>query len=177
MDQHWLEYCLVTCSVTSHYLNQWMLFVNKIIGTNFIEIWMKIWQFSYKKGKERILKISRPFCLDVLSQMLMRWKRTPDISLNIYLDIFPCFLMISVVCHPTHSEINQVTWWRHQMAAFSALLALCAGNSPVTGQFPAQRPVTRGFDVFFDLHLNKQLRKTIVGLVIWDAIAPIITSL
>ena len=31
-----------------------------------------------------------------------------------------------------------VTWWRHQMEAFSALLALYAGNSPVTGEFPAQ---------------------------------------
>ena len=38
------------------------------------------------------------------------------------------------------------------METFSALLDLCAGNSPVTGEFPAQRPVTRGFDVFFDLH-------------------------
>ena len=43
------------------------------------------------------------------------------------------------------------------MEAFSALLALCAGNSPVTGEFPAQRPVTRSFDVFFDLWLNKRL--------------------
>ena len=43
------------------------------------------------------------------------------------------------------------TWWRHQMETFSALLALCSGNSPVTGEFPAQRPVTRSFDVFFDL--------------------------
>ena len=33
------------------------------------------------------------------------------------------------------------TWWRHQMETFSALLALCAGNSPVTGEFPSQRPV------------------------------------
>ena len=33
---------------------------------------------------------------------------------------------------------------------FSALLALCVGNSPVTGEFPSQRPVTRSFDVFFD---------------------------
>ena len=29
---------------------------------------------------------------------------------------------------------------------------LC-GESPVTGEFPSQRPVTRSFDVFFDLHL------------------------
>ena len=42
---------------------------------------------------------------------------------------------------------------------FSVLLALCAGNSQVTGEFPTQRPVTRTFDVFFDLYLNKRLRK------------------
>ena len=45
----------------------------------------------------------------------------------------------------------------------SALLALCAGNSPVTGEFPSQRPVTRSFDVFFDLRLNKSLRKQSCG--------------
>ena len=33
------------------------------------------------------------------------------------------------------------------------------GNSPVTGEFPAQRPVTRSFDIFFDLPLNKRLSK------------------
>ena len=41
----------------------------------------------------------------------------------------------------------------------SALLAICAGNSPVTGEFSAQRPVMRSFDVFFDLRLNKRLSK------------------
>ena len=50
-------------------------------------------------------------------------------------------------------------WWRHQMETFSALLAICAGNSPVPGEFPTQRPVTRSFDVSFDLRLNKQLSK------------------
>ena len=35
---------------------------------------------------------------------------------------------------------------------------LC-GNSPVPGEFPTQRPVTRSFDVFFDLRLNKRLSK------------------
>ena len=33
------------------------------------------------------------------------------------------------------------------------------GNSPVTGEFPSQRPVTRSFDVCFDLRLNKRLSK------------------
>ena len=48
------------------------------------------------------------------------------------------------------------SWWRHQMESYSALLVLCVGNSPVTGEFPSQRPVTRNFDVFFDLCLRKQ---------------------
>ena len=30
-----------------------------------------------------------------------------------------------------------------QIETFSALLALCARNSPVTGEYPSQRPVTR----------------------------------
>ena len=42
---------------------------------------------------------------------------------------------------------------------FSALLALCAGNSPVPDEFPSQRPMRRSFDIFFDLCLNKQLSK------------------
>ena len=49
--------------------------------------------------------------------------------------------------------------WRHQMETFSVLLALCARNSPITGEFPSQRPVTRSFDVLFDLHRNKRLSK------------------
>ena len=67
--------------------------------------------------------------------------------------------------------------WRHQMETFSALLTLCEGNSQVTGEFPAQRTVTRNFDVFIDLRLNKRLNKTLETQVIWDAIAPIMTSL
>ena len=53
----------------------------------------------------------------------------------------------------------EVPWWRHEMETFSALLAICAGNSPVTGEFPTKRPVTRRFNVFFDLILNKRLSK------------------
>ena len=51
------------------------------------------------------------------------------------------------------------SWWRHQMETSSVLLAICAGNSPVPGEYPAQRPVTRSFDVFFDLRPNKLLSK------------------
>ena len=45
------------------------------------------------------------------------------------------------------------------METFSALLALCVRNSPVNGEFLAQRPVTWSFDVFFYLRLNKRLSK------------------
>ena len=54
-------------------------------------------------------------------------------------------------------------WWRHQMEIFSALLAICEGNSPVPGELPTQRPVTWSFDVYFDLRPNKQLSKQSLG--------------
>ena len=73
-----------------------------------------------------------------------------------------CFFILHLasdllpVCHQptTHYLIwtgrPRMPWWRHQMETFSALLAFRAGNSPVTREFPSQRPVTRSFDVFFD---------------------------
>ena len=57
----------------------------------------------------------------------------------------PYFPNIAYAIHPTDYAL--VSWWRHQTETFSALLALCAGNSPVTGEFPSQRPVTGSFDV------------------------------
>ena len=59
----------------------------------------------------------------------------------------------------THLSTYWITWWRHQVETFSSLLAFCVGNSPVTAEFHAQRPVTRSFDVFFDLRPKKWLSK------------------
>ena len=68
-----------------------------------------------------------------------------------------------VVAYPSNTLWSMwegpLSWWRHQMETFSALLAICVGNSPVTGEFPTQRPVTRSFDVFFDPRLNQHLSK------------------
>ena len=69
------------------------------------------------------------------------------------------FLRTAVVCNPIHAGPFLFTWWRHRMETFSVLLALCAGNSPVPGEFPEHRPATRSFDVFFDRRLNKWLSK------------------
>ena len=54
---------------------------------------------------------------------------------------------------------KHLAWWRHRMETFSALLNLCAGNSPFTAEVPSQRPMTQSFDVFFYLRLKKQLSK------------------
>ena len=64
-----------------------------------------------------------------------------------------CSIIVLMTSRPSRA------WWRHQMEIFSELLVFCAGNSPVTGEFPAQRPVTRTFCVFFELRLNQQLSK------------------
>ena len=50
------------------------------------------------------------------------------------------------------------------METFSELLDLCEGNTPVTDGFPSQRPVTRSFHVFLDLHLNEQFSKHVGDL-------------
>ena len=68
-------------------------------------------------------------------------------------------LVVRFIISCYKSQIGCESWWRHQMEAFSALLAICAGNSPVPGEFPTQRPVARSFDVYFDLHPNKWLSK------------------
>ena len=60
-------------------------------------------------------------------------------------------------------EIHIHAWWRHKKETFSALLALCAGNSPVSGEIPAQRPVMQKFDIFFDLRLNERFSKQSLG--------------
>ena len=58
------------------------------------------------------------------------------------------------------------------METFSELLDICVGNSPLSGEFPAQRPVTRSFDVFLDLRLNERLSKHSWG---WWLETPIMT--
>ena len=59
----------------------------------------------------------------------------------------------------TETADGLATWWRHQMETFSVLMAICAGYSPVPGEFPTQRSVARSFDVYFDLRRNKRISK------------------
>ena len=84
-------------------------------------------------------------------------------------------LMFSLICVWTNGRANNRNtgdlrhqWlgaveWKYMMTSSNGniytVLALSAGNSPVNGEFPAQRPVTWSFDVFFDICPNKQLSK------------------
>ena len=65
--------------------------------------------------------------------------------------------MWQVVCY--ENWWVDISWWRHQMEAFSALLALCAGNSPVTGEFPSQKGQLCGLRCFFDVGPHKLLNR------------------
>ena len=70
-------------------------------------------------------------------------------------------LALCAIAYTSHTyfEFQPTSGWRRQMATFPVILDLCAGNSPVTGDSPSQRPVRRSFDIFFDLRLNKRLSK------------------
>ena len=84
------------------------------------------------------------------------------LSIGWYFERFYCYVYTHL-CGLMYNLVSWLVvnfpgaWWRHQMETFSALLAICAGNSPISGEFPAQRPVMRSFDVIFDLCPNKRL--------------------
>ena len=110
-------------------------------------VWKNDWNHIQKnvpQTEERITKVGISWA-SVIQFHLMLWWNHPNGSTS----ALPTILWEEIAG----------PWWRHQMETFSALLAISAGNSPVTGEFSAQRPVTRSFDVFFDLHPNKRLSK------------------
>ena len=78
---------------------------------------------------------------------------------------------------PTAAMQKPRKWWRLQLEHYSVLLALCEGSSPVTAEFPSQRPVTRFF--MFSLicaWINGRANNRDTP-VIWDAIGLITMSL
>ena len=116
------------------------------------------------------------------SRWLLRCEGKTIKIANYFKKLFPCACQLSKwrrLCSygsPWRWQIDALynlgfmnTYWSflsagcHQMETFSALLAICVGNSPVPGEFPTQRPVTRNFGVFFDLSPNKLLSKQSCG--------------
>ena len=65
--------------------------------------------------------------------------------------------LCTIYLQATPINHDALVWWSHHMESYSALLALCVGNSTATGEFPSRRPVTRSFGVFFVLCLKQPL--------------------
>ena len=63
------------------------------------------------------------------------WRRQADVDENTSSETAPhtCLSWMGYECI---SWVSCWTWWRHKTKIFSALLALCAGNSPVTVNYP-----------------------------------------
>ena len=99
----------------------------------------------------QVLSYLKWFAYQYRSWGIIRWRQSHKIECT-YLSM-PC---------------KSSLWWRHQMESFSTSLALCAGNSPVPGEVPSQRPMTRSFEIFFDL--SKRLSKQLWGW--WFATPP-----
>ena len=68
---------------------------------------------------------------------------------------------LSIECIHTLWQLTQiiVNMMTSSNGNIFRVTGLLCGDSPVTGEFPPQRPVTRCFDGFFDLRLNKRLGK------------------
>ena len=98
---------------------------------------------------------------DVRQWKLSYWYKILDNVIDVILNYKTSEIICSCLCIAYGSQNcnGSVSWWRHQMKTFSALLAFCAGNWPVTSEFPSQRPLTRSFVVFFGLCLDKRLSK------------------
>ena len=104
----------------------------------------------------RLVIIGSGYGLMMYRRQAITETNADDIANCTIRNILKFFIVQQCSFYKTHSHIS---WWRHQMETFSALLAICAGNSPVSGEFPAQKPMTRSCDIFFDLRLNKWLSK------------------
>ena len=65
-----------------------------------------------------------------------------------------CFSECHMKTHLCFFKHDDVIKWKH----YRVTGPLC-GEVTGPGEFPKQRPVTRSFDVFFDLRLNKRLSK------------------
>ena len=74
----------------------------------------------------------------------------PVIQLRTYLFVLFCSFTCVLNLSP-----DDVIKWKH----FPHCWPFCAGKSPVTAEFPSKCPVTRSFDFFFNLRLDKRLSK------------------
>ena len=143
----WHEICVVCFSFFDpHYTLYWMLFT-KLYIEYFMEVQNNSAWHHHDISNALRLKLHDQHSLDCIFKCIF-WKFYPN-----------CLITIMNNCSRSWLTTKSVTWWRHQMETYSALLTICAGNSPVPGEFPTQRPVTQSFHVFFDLCPNKRSKQ------------------
>ena len=140
---------------TSHYLKQrWPSLLTHICVTRpqrFLQCCGRCWIKFYPRPNGSVV---------VYSACIIQAKDdNPHSTVSVVTQIYSLNAFHNFIDTFNMLKYKTKSWWRHQMETFSALLAICAGNSPVPGEFPAQRPVTQSFDVFFHLRLNKRLSK------------------
>ena len=159
-DTSWLVYVIQGHTYGYHHINFIYCATYKFNILRNIYCVMNI----HKIISERCREVAHPACHWGSSS----WHKFNLTNPTMHLPISHNAPFVTEMC--THVHISVTKWcivvylscgilpWPPPMMASSngntsALLALCAGNSPVIGEFPSQRPVTRSFDVFFDLHL------------------------
>ena len=185
--QHWFRWWLVAYTAPSHYLNQCCVIVNWILSNTLQwKFHQNTKPFIHKNAPEHIVCKMAAILFRGRWVKKVKKKRMPKLCQCPHTYLLRPAASSLTSLHPAkmgmwplqrqdqghqvprmswggttirNLSILLITWWRHQMETFSAILAICAGNSPVPDEFPAQRPVTRSFDVFFDLRLNKRLSK------------------
>ena len=74
-------------------------------------------------------------------------------------ELDPCNFVNQIIHHFTHHTIYTEPWWRHRMETFSALLALCAGNSRSPVNSPHKGQWHRALMFSLICSLNKRLSK------------------
>ena len=126
-------------------ITYWMMYV--------INVQSEIYPIEYQHNHNLSKRIMTLFKSEVA--IAVEWLTSREVNRyhqhhNVFLKGISSHLNITFTCSSgLTNTLYDCTRWRHQMETFSALLAICAGSSPVTGEFPAQRPLTRNFDVSF----------------------------
>ena len=108
---------------------------------------LALWQFNDcpSASKATLMNIDKYFMWIHYERLHNHNKAKHNKTVCIFLGIC-CTLLIMLNHRQTVSTVAHIackdnllqnleipyTWWRHQMKTFSALLAFCAGNSPVT---------------------------------------------
>ena len=92
-----------------------------------------------------------------------KWYKNIRIFITTYISVEGIVFVICALLQ--YTKVTWTIYWKqlrkhisHQTKQDITMMTLSNGNiSAFSGEFPSQRPVTRSFDVFFDLRLNKQL--------------------